>query len=414
MKQLAQLIYQDMTPAYGVTEPGAIAYACALARAQVPQVEKIWLGVNSGIYKNAFTCAIPGTEEEGCAWAAALGALGGDAEKGLAALENLPEDVHAQAQALLDQGAVTVEMCRLAPEIFIEARVEGGGHRGVARLENTHTGLTYLEKDGVTLKNDPPSPQQQDPCQEICGYTLKELCQYVRQAPTEKFRFLEDALAMNQALLQAGEQEGKLPLTQVLAGNRENILDEMTYLACGAIEARVRGASAPAMSLTGSGSHGILATMPLLGAAQKENASRETLLRALALSCLVTIYIKEYSGRLSALCGCALAGGTGTACGLVLLFGGSDEQIALAVQNMAASLTGMICHGGNQGCALKARAGVQCAWDMSRLALQSLAVDSRHSILGSTPEKTMQNMGRIACPGMTHTEETILEILSEK
>ena len=110
MKQLAQLIYQDMAPAYGVTEPGAIAYACALARAQVPQVEKIWLGVNSGIYKNAFTCAIPGTEEEGCAWAAALGALGGDAEKGLAALENLPEGVHAQAQALLDQGAVTVEM----------------------------------------------------------------------------------------------------------------------------------------------------------------------------------------------------------------------------------------------------------------------------------------------------------------
>ena len=103
MKQLAQLIYQDMAPAYGVTEPGAIAYACALARAQVPQVEKIWLGVNSGIYKNAFTCAIPGTEEEGCAWAAALGALGGDAEKGLAALENLPEGVHAQAQALLEK-----------------------------------------------------------------------------------------------------------------------------------------------------------------------------------------------------------------------------------------------------------------------------------------------------------------------
>lgn len=414
MKQLAQLIHQDMAPAYGVTEPGAIAYACALARAQVPQVESIWLGVNSGIYKNAFTCAIPGTEEEGCAWAAALGALGGDAEKGLAALENLSEGVHAQAQALLEQGAVTVEMCRLAPEIFIEARVEGGGHRGVARLENTHTGLTYLEKDGVVLKNDPPSPQQQDPCQEICGYTLKELCQYVRQTPLEEFLFLEDALAMNQALLQAGEQENKLPLTRALAGNRENILDEMTYLACGAIEARVRGASAPAMSLTGSGSHGILATMPLLGAAQKENASREDLLRALALSCLVTIYIKEYSGRLSALCGCALAGGTGTACGLVLLFGGSDEQIALAVQNMAASLTGMICHGGNQGCALKARAGVQCAWDMSRLALQSLAVDSRHSILGQTPEKTMQNMGLIACPGMTHTEETILEILSEK
>lgn len=220
---------------------------------------------------------------------------------------------------------------------------------------------------------------------------------------------------MNEALLNEGVKGHQTPLTDTLAGaSPQDELGAMSRMACGAIEARVRGATAPAMSITGSGSHGILATMPLVAAARWRNASDELLLRSAALSCLVTIYIKEYSGRLSALCGCALAGGTGTACGLALLWGGTDAQISLCVQNMAAGLTGMICHGGNQGCTLKARAAVQAAYDSALLAMAGEAVDHRHSILGATPEQTMQNIGRIASPGMTGTEQTILDILSDK
>lgn len=416
MIDLAALMRGDMAPAYGVTEPGAIAFACAQARRLAGgPVETIRLQVNSGIYKNAFTCAIPGTGREGCQWAAALGALGGDPEKGLAALEGIGPAHVQQAQALIDGGRVAVEVASVSPEILICAEVHTAGHWGRATIQGTHTGLTRLEQDGAVVFAAPPAASSADPCAAIKAYTLAQLCRYARTAPLADLEFLQDAFAMNEALLQEGRAQHQTPLTDgLVAGAAPDELGAMTQLACGAIEARVRGAAAPAMSLTGSGSHGILATMPLVAAARWRGAGREALLRSTALSCLVTIYIKEYSGRLSALCGCALAGGTGTACGLVLLWGGTDEQIALCVQNMAAGLTGMICHGGNQGCALKARAAVQAAYDSARLAMTGQAVDSRHSILGTTPEQTMQNIGRIASPGMTGTEQTILDILADK
>lgn len=416
MSELVDMMRGDMAPAYGVTEPGAIAYACAKARALVPgPVETITLHVNSGIYKNAFTCAIPGSGQEGCNWAAALGTVGGDAEQGLAALEGITPAHIEQARALIDGARVTVDIASVSPAILIRAEVHTPGHWGRATIQNSHTNVTRLERDGATLFSADSDPAASDPCQAIKGYTLAQLCHCARTAPLAELEFLRDAFAMNEALLNEGVKGRQTPLTDTLAGaSPQDELGAMSRMACGAIEARVRGATAPAMSLTGSGSHGILATMPLVAAARWRNASDELLLRSAALSCLVTIYIKEYSGRLSALCGCALAGGTGTACGLALLWGGTDAQISLCVQNMAAGLTGMICHGGNQGCTLKARAAVQAAYDSALLAMAGEAVDHRHSILGATPEQTMQNIGRIASPGMTGTEQTILDILSDK
>ena len=182
----------------------------------------------------------------------------------------------------------------------------------------------------------------------------------------------------------------------------------------GAIEARVAGVPRAAMSITGSGSHGILSMMPLYALCRVERRSREELLRAVCLSCLVTIYIKEYSGRLSALCGCTMAGGTGTACGIVMLRGGGEKEYFAAICNMAASLTGMICHGGNPGCALKALLGIGMAFDAALLAMAGTSVDCCHSIMGSTPEKTMQNMGYVASPGMIETEGHILEIMRSR
>ena len=160
-------------------------------------------------------------------------------------------------------------------------------------------------------------------------------------------------------------------------------------LAAGAVEARVLGLDQPAMSITGSGAHGILATLPLYAAQQVWGLSEECLWRATALSYLVCMYIKEYSGRLSAFCGCAIAAGTGAACGLVLMQGGDPDALARTIRNMASSITGMICDGGNQGCVMK-------------------------GINAPDPETTMRYMGRIASPGMVGTEKTIVEIFEEK
>ena len=168
------------------------------------------------------------------------------------------------------------------------------------------------------------------------------------------------------------------------------------------------------MSITGSGAHGIIATMPLYAAYKVKGYSEESLLRATALSYLVCMYIKEYSGKLSAFCGCAIAAGTGMACGLVLLRGGDTEDMTCTINNMASSITGMICDGGNQGCAMKGVVAVDAAYRCAAMAMKNVYIYPVHGINGTTPEETMQNMGRIASPGMVGTEKTMIKILESK
>ena len=168
------------------------------------------------------------------------------------------------------------------------------------------------------------------------------------------------------------------------------------------------------MSITGSGAHGIIATMPLYAAYRVQGYPEEKLLRAAALSYLVCMYIKEYSGKLSAFCGCAIAAGTGAACGLVLLRDGDTAAMARTINNMASSITGMICDGGNQGCTMKGIVAVDAAFRSVDFAMHGISIDSIHGINGKTPEETMRHMGEIASPGMVGTEKTIVDILQEK
>ncbi len=231
---------------------------------------------------------------------------------------------------------------------------------------------------------------------------------------------LKEFLLSGQAVDQATrELSSMLSRYELLAQNGNQIISEdeqkTAALLCGAaIEARVLGLPQPAMSVTGSGAHGIIATMPLFAAAKVSGYDDETLLRATALSDLICMYIKEYSGKLSAFCGCAIAAGTDMACGLVLLHGGGLIQMKQTINNMASSITGMICDGGNQGCTMKGVMAVDAAWRAAKMALQGIYVFDVHGINGTTPEKTMYNMGKIASPGMIGTEKTIMDILNQK
>ena len=181
-----------------------------------------------------------------------------------------------------------------------------------------------------------------------------------------------------------------------------------------AIEARVLGLPLPAMSITGSGAHGIIATLPLYAASKVNGWTHEQLLRATALSYLVCMYIKEHSGKLSAFCGCAIAAGTGMACGLAYQKGGSLKTLTLTIQNMASSITGMICDGGNHGCTMKGIVAVDAAYRSVELALAGIAIEKEHGINGKTPEDTMYHMGLIASPGMVGTEKVIVDIMRDK
>ena len=197
----------------------------------------------------------------------------------------------------------------------------------------------------------------------------------------------------------------------MFSGNEKNTA---SLLCNTAIEARVIGLDRPAMSITGSGAHGIIATLPLYAVCRINDLPREKLHRATMLSYLICTYIKEYSGRLSAFYGCGIAAGSGMACAVTYLKGGGLRELEYTLDNMAASITGMICDGGNQGCTMKGVAACDTAFRSSEFALKGVHIQPVHGILGKTPEDTMRNMGLIASPGMVQTEKTIVDILETK
>ena len=452
MHELSTLIKKDMVPALGVTEPGAISFCVAKAKSYAKgELLHLNVAMNSGMYKNAFTCGIPNSKEVGNVFAAALGYVAGNPDKGLESLANVTPADNVCAQRLIDEGKITVALSGISSRIFIEARLETTESKIILTIRDTHTNITKIVVNGKTVleaeENDEAIDRpeagitESDNTEEGCGitesdkvaegtgttkihsihrYTLAELVDYVNTVPLEEIEFVKEAYKVN---LELFEEALKNPRTsfarQLLDMNGGQVIsldEQMTAsLLCNAsIEARVIGLDKPAMSITGSGAHGIIATMPLYGVYKIHGLSEEMLYRATMLSYLICTYIKEYSGRLSAFCGCAIAAGTGMACGLVYLKGGTVEQMEYTLNNMASSITGMICDGGNQGCTMKGVAACDAAFRSVAFAMKGVHIDKVHGINGNTPEETMRNMGLIASPGMVGTEKTIVEIFEEK
>ena len=423
MHTLTELIENDMKPALGVTEPGAIAFAVSTARGYTKgNIEEVVVALNSGMYKNAFTCGIPNSDEVGNVFSAALGAVAGKAEKGLESLEDVTEDDNQKAGELVSQGKVKVVLDHIGSEITIDATVKTDEDACVVKIAGTHTYIYYIEKNGEIIYEKDRKKEEETGKAIIHGYTLIDILRYIDEVDEKEITFIRDAFSMNMELLEEGLQSPKTsfgPLLKKQNGGKlisENEWRTAQLLCNGAIEARVLGLNKPAMSITGSGAHGIIATLPLFAYHQihREELAEEKLLRATALSYLITMYIKEYSGRLSAFCGCGIAAGTGMACGLCYLKGGRIDEISKVICNMASGITGMVCDGGNQGCTMKGIVAVDAAFRAVELAMAGVSIDAVHGINGKTPEETMRNMGQIASPGMSATEKTIVEIMQNK
>lgn len=423
MEKLTKLIFDDMKPALGVTEPGAIAFAASKARSYTKgEIEEVSVEMNSGMYKNAFTCGIPNSDEVGNIFSAALGVVAGNPEKGLESLVDVTEKDNETAEKLVEEGKVKVKLSGISSDIFIEATVKTKSDICVVTIKNSHTNIVRITLNGEVIfeKEEKDKENEIEETPLIHKYTLKDLVSYVKNVDIKEIEFIQKAFDVNMELFNEGLKNRKSTfIHQLFKMNGEkifsdNVLSTAQLLCNGAIEARVIGLDKPAMSITGSGAHGIIAVMPLLAEQKVKNLSEEILLRAAALSYLVCIYIKEYSGRLSAFCGCGIAAGTGMACGLVFMRNGSVEEMGHTINNMASSITGMICDGGNQGCTMKGVAATDAAFRSAEFAMNGVYIYNVHGINGNTPEETMRNMGLIASPGMTGTEKTIVEIFENK
>lgn len=426
-KKLIAAVRDDLVPSLGVTEPGAIAYAAAAAaRALGGEVKSVSVWLNSGIYKNSFTCAVPGTEGTGCALAAAMGAVCGDPGRTLHSLDNASREDVNRAKQLVEAGAAAAYLADISPDISIRAEVTTEFGTAESLIKGTHTGLVSLRVNGRETLEQARIAQEETHGFSVSSVSFEDIVNCLFEAEAvEELGFLDRAVEADMALFDEGKRSGLIPMTKARLGEEPEECASARALAelltCGAIEARVRGAKAFAMAITGSGSHGILCMLPIHAAALRGSFGRDEERRALLLSALVTKYIKELSGLLSTACGCVLAGGTGAALGLTFLYSLKDgldkeamaRRLESALGFMAASVTGMICHGGNPGCSLKASVGVNMAFSAAEMAARGVPAETEHGIIGITSGETMMNMGRVAAD-MLPVESTIVDIMRKK
>ena len=304
-------------------------------------------------------------------------------------------------------------------KLYIEAEVEAAGHRAVAVIAGGHTDFVFVSRDGEVLfdKRTPAG------CDEEAGevpLTLARVWDFAMTSPVDELRFILETRRLNMAAAErslAGEYGHCVGRTLRCDRERKVMGDSLftrilsyTSAAC---DARMAGAMIPVMSNSGSGNQGIAATLPVAVYADEVHASEERTIRALALSHLTVIYIKQSLGRLSALCGCVVAA-TGSSCGITYLMGGGYGQAAAAVKNMIANLTGMICDGAKPSCAMKLTSGVSTAVLSAMMAMDGRCVSPVEGIIEEDVDRCIRNLTAIGREGMDETDRLVLRIMTNK
>ncbi len=420
-EQIIALINREVVPAIGCTEPIAVALCVAKATETLgKRPERIKALLSANILKNAMGVGIPGTGMIGLPIAIALGALIGKSEYQLEVLKDSTPDAVAEGKKLIDSQAISIGLKEnIEEKLYIEIICEADGDTATAIIACGHTNFIYVALNNQVLLNK----QTTSTCNEDAKkpeLNLRKVYDFATTTPLDEIRFILETKRLNKAAAERsfkgnyGHELGKILKSskseeQILGSNTFTHILSYTSAAC---DARMAGAMIPVMSNSGSGNQGITATLPVVVYAEDNHKSEEELIRALTLSHLTAIYIKQSLGRLSALCGCVVA--TGSSCGITYLMGGTYEQITFAVQNMIANLTGMICDGAKPSCALKLSSGVSTAVFSAILAMEHKCVSSVEGIIDNDVDRSIRNLTRIGSQGMNETDKLVLDIMTHK
>lgn len=420
------LIKKEAVPALGCTEPIAVALAVAKARKLInEQPAKIAILVSGNIYKNGMGVGIPGTGETGLPIAAALGAIVGDADAELEVLKKV-DDVSIQAaKEGLKNDMVSIGVKEDVDKLYIEVNCMGPTHNSTVVISRQHTLVTFSSLNGktiseeenfITLKNEAEVIEK--PKDE--ALTVKNIYEFATTTSFEDIKFVLEGVSMNMAIAREGLcgnyglQTGKKIIKNIKSKMlKEGLLTYAMALTAAASDARMDGCLMPVMSNTGSGNQGLVAMLPVAAVAEKLNKSDEELAKAIAMSLLIPIHIKQELGQLSALCGVVVAA-TGASCGITYLLGGDYSNVVNAIKNMAGNIVGMICDGAKPGCALKVASGVNAAVISAMLSIDDLVVPKDDGIIDRDIEKTISNMAKIGSQGMNQTDKLILDLMTCK
>ena len=420
-KRIIDLIHQEVVPAIGCTEPIAVALCVAKATETLgTKPEKINVLLSANILKSAMGVGIPGTGMIGLPIAIALGALIGKSEYQLEVLKDSTPDVVEEGKRFIEEKRIHISLKEnIEEKLYIEVCCEAGDDKATAVIAGGHTTFIYIEHNGEVLfqKQHTASCEKEEECLEL---TLRKVYDFALNTPLDEISFILETARLNKAAAERSfEGNYGHGLGKMLRGTYEHkvmgdsVFSHILSYTSGACDARMAGAMIPVMSNSGSGNQGISATLPVLVFAEENDKSEEELIRALMLSHLTVIYIKQSLGRLSALCGCVVAA-TGSSCGITWLMGGTYDQVAYAVQNMIANLTGMICDGAKPSCALKVTTGVSTAVLSAIMAMENRCVTSVEGIIDEDVDQSIRNLTKIGSKGMNETDKLVLEIMTGK
>lgn len=415
------LIKREVIPAIGCTEPIAVSLCVARATELLGAIpENIAVHLSANILKNAMGVGIPGTGMIGLPIAIALGALVGRSEYGLEVLKDADDKAVARGREYIDQKRISIDVKDgISEKLYIEVEATSADHRTVAIIAGGHTTFVFLQSDEQVLLDNRTASAHSEQAEEV-ALSLRKVYDFAMTAPLEEIEFILDAKRLNKAAAESAfSSDFGHSLGKTLCGERErkvlgdSVFTRILSYTASACDARMGGAMVPVMSNSGSGNQGITATLPVVVYGEECGASEEQMIRALTLSHLTVIYIKQSLGRLSALCGCVVAA-AGSSCGITYLMGGGYEEVAMAVKNMIANLTGMICDGAKPSCALKLASGVSTAVLSAMMAMEHRCVSKLEGIIDEDVDRSIRNLTTIGREGMNQTDTLILDIMTGK
>ena len=425
---LIDILKAEVKPAVGCTEPVAVALACAKAKELLgEEVVKNKILVSPNVYKNAMCVGIPGTDRLGLKIAVAMGLVGGKSEDGLTLLEGLTEEQVRESERYVDTTPISIEPLDTKEKVVIDVTLEGENNKSRVIIKTKHDNFVFIQQNDLVLLDQVDGYAEKDEVQTeekkeniMDNITIQEIVTNIENMDLEDIKFLLDGIEMNMDMAKHGLENKigigvgrgiKESIEEGLLG--DGIMTKAMLLTAAASDARMGGAKLPVMSSNGSGNHGLTAILPIVAYAQKYPQSDEKMAKALAISHLITAYVKNFTGRLSAVCGCGVAASTGASAGISWLMDGNINHIYGAIENMIADLSGMICDGAKAGCALKLSSAASAAVQSAVIAKQGYSVPALNGIVGTRVEESIQNLGRVSDKGMQITDEIILNVMND-
>ena len=414
-------VKQEVVPALGCTEPISLALASAIARQYLGQLpERIEAKVSPNLMKNGMGVTVPGTGMQGLSMAAAIGAIGGDPKGGLEVLKQITPEQVEQAKAMLNAGKVSVSIFETEHILYSEAALFAETESVRVRIAAHHTNVIYIEKNDQTIFSKPCAVETDNLNEIFTALSAKDIFDFSMTVATEKIAFINDAAKLNCALSQEGLRAdyglhiGRTLQKQIGKGLlSDDLLNRIVIETTAASDARMGGANLPAMSNSGSGNQGITATLPVIVVARHIKATEEQQTRALFLAHLMAIYIHSKLPKLSALCAVTTAA-MGSCAGVAWLLTHKFEPISMAISSMIGDISGIICDGAANSCAMKVSTSVTSAYKSVLMALDDMQVTGDEGIVEHNIDRSINNLCNIASRSMQYTDRQVIEIMVSK